>query len=60
MAGRMRRLSRAQVEGAVSAAQYTDPEAARRLADVLEARRWTIINAYLDDDDLHGEDDDDS
>jgi len=58
MALRMRRLSRAQLEAAVAAGRYSDPEAERRLVNVLEARRWTIINAYLDDDEDDDEDED--
>ena len=50
MARRMSRLTRAQIEAAVSAGQYSDPADAAYLAETLESRRQTIIRRYLDDD----------
>ena len=47
MAGRMSRLSRAQIEAAVSAGQYSDPRDAAYLVDALEERRRAILDRYL-------------
>jgi hypothetical protein len=44
----MARLSRAQIEAAVSAGQYTNPADAAYLLDVLLARRDAIIRRYFD------------
>ena len=46
--GRLSRLSRVQLEAAVSAGQYSDPADAAYLVEVLEARRQAIIRQYLD------------
>jgi hypothetical protein len=50
MAQRMARLSRPQLAAAVSAGQYSRPEDAAYLVDVLEARRIAIVRHYLDDE----------
>jgi len=47
LAHRMSRLSRAQIEAAVSAGRYSDPDDAAYLVDVLERRRAAIIEEYL-------------
>ncbi len=48
MAGRLARLSRAQIDAAVLAGQYGNPADTAYLVDVLEARRQAIITHYLD------------
>ena len=50
MARRMARLSRQQIEAAVSAGQYSNPEDAAYLVDVLEQRRMAIVRHYLEED----------
>jgi hypothetical protein len=50
IAGRMAQLSHAHVEAAVSAGQYSRPEDAAYLTDVLEARRQSIVEHYLKGD----------
>lgn len=47
MARRMARLSREQIQAAVSAGQYTHPSDAAYLVDVLIARRDAIVRRYL-------------
>jgi len=47
MAGRIAALSRAQLEAAVVAGRYSNPEDAARLIEILEARQATIVEAYL-------------
>jgi hypothetical protein len=47
IARRLARLSREQIEAAVSAGKYSNPEDAAYLADMLEQRRRTIVNYYL-------------
>ncbi len=49
--GRMARLSRAQIEAAVSAGQYTNPADAAYLVNALEQRREAIMRRYEDRDD---------
>jgi hypothetical protein len=44
---RLARLSRAQIEAAVSAGQYANPADAAYLVDVLERRRQIILERYL-------------
>ena len=46
MARRMARLSRAQIEAAVSAGRYRDPADAAYLVEMLERRRNAIIQRY--------------
>jgi hypothetical protein len=50
IAKRMARLSRAQLEAAVSAGQYSNPADASRILEVLDARRQTIIHQYEEDE----------
>jgi hypothetical protein len=50
MARRLARLTKPQLEAAVSAGQYRDPENAVYLVRVLEARRQAIVVHYLNDD----------
>ena len=47
MAGRMARLTRVQVEAAVSAGQYRSAEDAAYLVETLEQRRAAIVRRYL-------------
>ena len=47
IARRMARLSRPQIEAAVSAGEYSNPADAAYLVDTLEARRWAIVHHYL-------------
>jgi len=47
MADRLARLSRAQVEAAVAAGQYSNPADAAYLVDTLERRRRRIIHRYV-------------
>jgi hypothetical protein len=47
MARRMNRLSRAQIEAAVSAGRYSNPEDAAYLVEVLEQRRDAIVKHYI-------------
>jgi hypothetical protein len=47
MAGRIARLTRVQVEAAVSAGQYHDPADAAYLVETLERRRAIIVERYL-------------
>ncbi len=47
IARRMARLSRAQLEAAVSAGRYSQPSDAAYLVDVLDARRRAIIRHYV-------------
>jgi len=51
MAQRMARLSRAQIEAAVSAGQYSRPEDAVYLVEVLDQRRQAIVRHYVEEDD---------
>jgi len=51
MAGRLARLSRAQIDAAVSAGQYSDPADAAYLVEMLEQRRQAIVQRYLDQGD---------
>ena len=50
MAVRIARLSRAHLEAAVAAGQYSNPADAARVLEVLEARRQTIIRHYGEED----------
>ncbi|MBI4343125.1 MAG: hypothetical protein HY599_07140 [Candidatus Omnitrophica bacterium] len=50
IARRMARLSRAQIEAAVSAGRYSDPSDAAYLVDTLDQRRAAILEEYLDED----------
>ena len=50
IARRMARVSRTQIEAAVSAARYRRPEDAASLVDALDQRRQTIVQRYLDAD----------
>jgi hypothetical protein len=50
IAGRIGRLSRAHLEAAVSAGQYSNPADAARILEVLEARRRSIIEQYGEDE----------
>ena len=47
IARRLARLSRAHIDAAVSAGQYSQPEDAAYLADTLDQRRLAIIRHYL-------------
>jgi len=47
IAGKLARLSQAQVAAAVDAGRYTDPADAQYLVEMLEARRRTILDTYL-------------
>ena len=47
MARRMARLSRPQIEAAVSAGEYSNPTDAAYLVETLEARRSAIVHHYL-------------
>jgi hypothetical protein len=49
MAARLARLSRAQIEAAVSAGRYSDPADAAYLTEALESRRMAIVRRYLGD-----------
>lgn len=49
MAQRLARLSRAQIEAAVSAGRYTNPDDAAYLVETLERRRHAILDEYLDE-----------
>ena len=46
---RMARLSRSQIEAAVSAGQYSRPEDATYLVEMLDKRRETIVQHYLEE-----------
>lgn len=50
MAARLKSFSRAQLEAAVSAGKYSDPQDAQFLVDALDQRRQTIIRHYLGDE----------
>ncbi len=52
MAHRLARVSRAQIEAAVSAGRYSHAADAAYLAEVLDQRRQRIVDEYLDHDDL--------
>ena len=47
IARRLARLSRAQIEAAVSAGQYSNPEDAAYLTETLDQRRLAIVDHYL-------------
>jgi hypothetical protein len=47
MAQRMSRISRVQIDAAVSAGRYSNPDDERYLSEVLDARRTTIVTHYL-------------
>jgi hypothetical protein len=49
MARRLARLSRAQIEAAVSAGRYSNPDDAAYLVNMLEQRRAAIVHRYLSD-----------
>lgn len=53
MARRLSRLSRAQLEAAVSAGRYSDPSDASYLVEALEGRRQAIVAHYLGSEALH-------
>lgn len=50
MARRLAGFSRAQLEAAVGAGQYSDPTDAERIVEILEARRNAILDTYLPDE----------
>ena len=50
IARRIAKLSRAQIDSAVSAGHYADPADAVYLAETLEQRRQAIIEEYLNDE----------
>jgi len=50
MARRMARLSRAQLEAAVSAGRYQRPEDAAYLVEALDQRRWAIVRRYAEEE----------
>lgn len=51
MARRLARFSMAQLEAAVSAGRYSDPENAAYLVQTLDTRRRAILERYLDEED---------
>lgn len=50
IANRMNRLSRAQIDAAVLAGQYSNPADAAYVVDTLEQRRQVIVDRYLEEE----------